>query len=501
MGMPRLRARRPHEAAAPDIQHDPDLVRPFLEDAAHVPGGHAAGVAFPRDEAEVAALVRSADRVLAVGAQSSLTGGATPRGDVVLSTRRLLGVEFAGDTHVRAGAGVPLVDLQRTLAARRRYYPPVPTFDGAFVGGTIATNAAGAATFKYGSTRPWVQALTVVLADGSVLDLRRGETRAAGGLFEVEHADGRVTCVQVPTYRMPAVTKHSGGYFAATAADFDPIDLFIGSEGTLGVVVSATLRVIARPHTAIALITCRCDAHAIDVTAALRSDRDVDVAGIEYVGADALAVLDDEAFRRAGVPRPDERLVLLFVQFEGSVVRLAEVLREFHADGTVSVVMPGDDRGAERLFELREAVPTAVNRRVAEAKTRVHPDIEKTAADMIVPFDRLADSLALYHHAFNRRGLPQAIWGHFSDGNLHPNVLPRSLDDVVAGREAILEIGREVAAMGGSPLAEHGVGRNAVKQALLHQMYGDEGIEQMRRVKRALDPQGKLAPGVLFPSP
>ena len=81
---------------------------------------------------------------------------------------------------------------------------------------------------------------------------------------------------------------------------------------------------------------------------------------------------------------------------------------------------------------------------------------------------------------------------------MHPNVIPRSHDDVVRGKEAILEFGREVARLGGCPLAEHGVGRNPVKQALLRQLYGETGIEEMRAVKRALDPHWKLAPGVIF---
>src|SRR4029450_8928234 len=88
---------------------------------------------------------------------------------------------------IRVGAGVPLTTLQAALTASHLYYPPVPTFEGAFVGGVISTNAAGAATFKYGSTRPWVTGLTVVLADGSVLDLRRGEVTASpDGIFEID---------------------------------------------------------------------------------------------------------------------------------------------------------------------------------------------------------------------------------------------------------------------------------------------------------------------------
>jgi D-lactate dehydrogenase (cytochrome) len=497
MAIPPIHARTAPQARLPPIQHDSDLVGGFLDDAAHVPGGYAAGVTFPRDEAEVAAVVRDAERVLPVGAQSSLTGGATPRGELVLSTRALTGIEIIGDDRVRVGAGVPLADVQRALSSRGLYYPPVPTYEGAFVGGTVATNAAGAATFKYGSTRSWVDALTVVLADGLVLDLRRGAAIAGDGLLEIERPDAVVLELPLPSYAMPNTAKHSAGYFAASP--MDPIDLFIGSEGTLGIVVQAVLRIIPRPEITLALFPCTSDIQAIDVTGALRGGEGGDVAGVEYIDSAALAHVDDETFRKAGVARPPAGSVLLLVQVEHDVDRLAALLERHRLADAAAVAMPGDTRGAARLLELREAVPAAVNQHVAAAKARIDPAIEKTAGDMIVPFNRLADSLALYREAFTRRGLEHAIWGHFSDGNLHPNVIPRSLDDVVKGKEALLEIGRGIAAMGGSPLAEHGVGRSAVKQALLRQLYGDAGIEQMRAVKRALDPAWKLAPGVLFP--
>ena len=133
-------------------------------------------------------------------------------------------------------------------------------------------------------------------------------------------------------------------------------------------------------------------------------------------------------------------------------------------------------------------MPASVNQLVAAAKARAHRDIEKTAADPVVPFERLADSIALYRQAFESRGLEYAIWGHVSDGNLHPNLVPRSLEDMHRGREAILEIARGVIALGGAPLAEHGVGRSPLKQRLLRELYGEAGIAEMRAVKRALDP-------------
>jgi D-lactate dehydrogenase (cytochrome) len=214
------------------------------------------------------------------------------------------------------------------------------------------------------------------------------------------------------------------------------------------------------------------------------------------------------------VPRPRDcarnepagQSVLLMTQIEvtgddaAMFEHLQEVLDSCGITDEATVAAPDDERGAQKLFELREAVPSSVNALVAAAKARAHPDIEKTAGDMVVPFERLAESIALYRHAFESRGLEYAIWGHVSDGNLHPNVIPRTLDEMTRGREAILDIARGVIAMGGAPLAEHGVGRSALKQRLLRELYGDGGIEQMRAVKRALDPDWKLSPGVLFPA-
>lgn len=464
----------------------------------------AAGVAFPRNVNEVAALVANAASVLAVGAQSSLTGGATPRGDLVLSTRALTNTGAPVNDRVRVAAGVPLKTLQQMLAARGLYYPPVPTYDGAFVGGTAATNAAGAATFKYGTTRDWVDGLTVVLANGDILELARGEVVADGRSFELESAGGDVTRFAAPGYSMPDVPKLSAGYFARDGMDL--VDLFIGSEGTLGVIVDATLRVIARPHACSILIECANQAQALDVTTRLRAAAHagrLDVAAIEYMDANSLACIRDDAFAVAGIARPREARELLLAQIEvgpdeeSALEALLELLGTAGVTADPLVALPGDDAGAARLFQLREAVPAGVNARIGAAAARV-PGVQKTAGDMIVPFDRLGDSLTLYRREFEKRGLGFAVWGHVSDGNLHPNVIAQSLADVEAGREALRAIAEAVIAMGGAPLAEHGVGRSALKQALLARLYGEEGIAEMRAVKRALDPMFRLAPGVLF---
>ena len=482
-------------------------------------------------ETDIADTLRLSRAVLPIGAQSSLTGGATPMGEVLLSTSRLNHIVAVGADSVRVEAGVALADLLAALEEADRYYPPTPTFTGAFVGGTAATNAAGAATFKYGTTRDWVSAMTVVLPSGDVLDIERGATRAhPEGYIDIVLRD-RIARIPVPRYRMPKLAKLSAGYFAG--GEMDLIDLFIGSEGTLGVITELTLRVLPRrPAMCLALVPFA-DRDAAFAFARLLRDtardtwrtgdpRGIDVSAIEHMDARCLALLrEDGADRANGFDAAHVTMALLVTielppgtaadqayddigrarERDAPDTPLGRFCRALDTAGVledVALAAPGDRARAQQLLAIREAVPDAVNRRIGRAKRTIDERIEKTAADMIVPVDRLDDFLATCDAAFGQRGLDVAVWGHISDGNLHPNVIPRSMADVESGKAAILELGREAIRLGGSPLAEHGVGRNAVKQKLLEELYGREGIDDMRRVKRAIDPEWKLAPGVLF---
>jgi D-lactate dehydrogenase (cytochrome) len=525
----RLGARSPRSPAAEAVAiTEPARIAAHLEDAAHVPGGHADALFVPASEGEIAAVLRAAASLLVVGGQSSLTGGATPRGGALLSTARLTGVELLDGYRVRAQAGVTLVALDAALARAGWWYPPTPTFLGATVGGIVSTNAAGAATFKYGATRAWVDALTVVLANGDVLDLARGQICASrDGRFEIVTSDGSMA-IAVPRYVMPEVAKLSAGYFAAPGMDL--IDLFIGAEGTLGVIVDATLRVLPqRPAACLVFMPFAERARALDAVAALREEArrtwrtgdpsGLDVSGIEHMDRRSLELLREDGLdRKTGVTLPDLAAMAVLVTVElphgttseqaydqiaqndpaTPLGRLCAILAR-HGDLEQAIVAaPGDHRRQQALLDVREGVPHAVNQRVGRARRDIDPRIEKTAGDMIVAFERVGELLELYEREFRARGLDAAIWGHISDGNVHPNVIPRSFADVESGRAAMLAFGREVLAIGGAPLSEHGVGRNTTKQMLLRSMYGDQGIADMRRVKRALDPDAKLAPGVLF---
>jgi D-lactate dehydrogenase (cytochrome) len=338
---------------------------------------------------------------------------------------------------------------------------------------------------------------------------------------------------------MPAVPKLSAGYFAKPGMDL--IDLFIGSEGTLGVVTGVTLKILARrPGFCLLFVPFDDRARGLPFVDTLRrvsrdtwashDTRGVDIAAIEHLDERCLELLrEDGADRACGVPLPPSAHLALLITLELADEDAARVYEEIgrasegHAPDSpisrvlnlladacgsnlsdsgfldrIQIAVPGDRRRANQLIALREAVPAAVNARIGRAQRAADPRIEKTAADMIVPFEQFGALLDFFEREFDRRSLDAAIWGHISDGNVHPNVIPRGMADVESGRDAILAFGREAIRLGGAPLAEHGVGRNRTKQALLAELYGEKGVEEMRAIKRVLDPGWKLAPGVIF---
>lgn len=525
-------AARPPAAADIRVSTDPDVLSRFLEDAAHYPGGHAEAVVRPRNVDELSASLRQQRPTLVVGAQSSLTGGATPAGDVIIATDFLDGIHDRGH-RVHVGAGVTLQALQDVLAKAGRWFPPVPTYLGAFAGGAVATCAAGAATFKYGTIREWVDGLTVVLAGGDILELTRGECLAsAGGTFEIETSNG-TRSIQLPALTMPDVPKKSAGYFIKPGMDL--IDLFIGSEGTLGAIAEVTFKTAPLPGGLCrAFVPVATESGGIALVDELRREaletwrsgnpNGIDISAIEHIDARAIAVLrEDGVDRRFDINLPEGTGIVLLIDLELSpghattdqwhvietaldataadspLVRFCRILQRHHALDDAEITLPGDRARAAAFADLREAVPAGVNRRVALAKQR-DADISKTAADMIVPSPRFGEMMTVCRRLFADRGLDLAVWGHISDGNVHPNVIPRTADDVRRGREAILALGDAVIAMGGSPLAEHGVGRHPIKQQLLRRLYGQAGVDAMRTIKLSLDPHDTLARGVIFPA-
>ncbi len=229
-----------------------DDLQNYLTDASNMQGGHAERLFIPESAEEIAAILREANDsktpVTVSGARTGTVGGAIPFGGVVISLEELKKItidKFAKTATV--GAGVILADLQKAVEAEGLFYPPDPTEWSCQIGGTVATNASGARSFKYGATRNFVKRLKVVLASGDTVNIKRGTAISAdGNLIEIETEQGNRIAVKVPTYERPDVRKNVSGYF--NAQPLDAIDLFIGSEGTLGVITEIELSLMSKPE-------------------------------------------------------------------------------------------------------------------------------------------------------------------------------------------------------------------------------------------------------------
>lgn len=367
----------------------------------------------------------------------------------------------------------------------------------------MACNASGARSYGYGPVRPHVSALRVVLADGDVVALRRGETRAHGRLLRLVTEAGRSLSLDLPTYEMPH-TKNASGYYVAD--DMDALDLFVGSDGTLGAVTEVELALMPAPAVVWG-VSCffETEAAALDFTVAVRPAL-AHAAAIEYFDAGALSILRSQRENSAAfasLPAVEGRFACcVYVELDcddedeacAELYAIGDAVRAVGADEADTWVARTDvDRECQRFF--RHAVPESVNMLVDERR-RTNPAITKLGSDMSVPDERLHDVIELYRTTLAEAGLQSAAWGHIGNNHLHVNVLPRGDADFAAGKELFCSWAAEVTRMGGAVSAEHGVGK--IKRGFLETMYGPEHVREMARLKRELDSAGQLGRGNLF---
>jgi len=476
-------------------------IGPYLDDEGRSGTGSASQVAWPATLREASALVAdcAADgtRLTVSGAGTGLCGGRIPRGGVVLATDRLparLDLQPAGPGRrgatMRVAAGVALSDVDSAAAESGWLYPPDPTETSAFIGGTIATNAAGRRSYRFGATRAWIESLTVVLADGTPVEIERGRYVARRGALEIPFGDGRRR-IEAPGWRQPATAKCAAGYWSAgPGGALDLVDLICGSEGTLAVVLEAVLRLVPEPRELTSgLFFFESDARALEFVATARGDAKVAPWSLELFDARAvgLAAEDDGA-----LPRGQSAVFFEQPLAPGSadpVLERWQRLGDGSGAGPASILAT-DPSESRRLSTMRHAIPTALNRLLASR------GLPKIASDAAVPRDATGEWLERSRADCVERGLDSVAFGHAGDGHVHVNVIPDSVSGVGEAREVCDRMAARAARMGGVVSAEHGLGKT--KRHLLEIQYGRRIVDEMRGVKRALDPRETLGAGTLF---
>lgn len=506
----------------------------YLTDASNMQGGAAERLFIPETADEVAEILREANEkgipVTVSGARTGTVGGAIPFGGYVISMERLNKiVEIDEDSQTAVvQPGVMLGDLQKAVDAVGLFYPPDPTEWSCQIGGTVATNASGARSFKYGATREFVDRINVVLANGDKAEISRGEFFAdSEGTLIVETKSGGSISVKAPTYERPIVRKNVSGYF--NDSRLDAIDLFIGSEGTLGVITEIKLLLEEKPKGFFSGIVFfenetdllgfvsearKCSfanknrpvGNPFEFLGQHPSKRKFRIcAGIDesvemgkYFEAAFLEYFDDKALKFIEEKFPETPAAAGAVFFEQETLPDNEdflleqwnALLEKHNADVDRSWFTTNEQDLAKMRDFRHALPVTVNERIAKYKQR------KVGTDMAVPDENFPVFLRYYKETLDASGLDYVIFGHIGDCHLHANMLPKTDEEAEKARHIYGRCVAQAIMLGGTVSAEHGIGK--LKRKYLSAMMGERYLSEMADIKRAFDPKGILGRGNMF---
>lgn len=451
------------------------------------------------------------------GAGTGVTGSRVPiSGGFVISMERMLRVDvpdgwetiehespvgtariaiFRNKMLAKAPPGITL-DMLAEMLPKDLFYPPDPTESTAQLGGTVAANASGARSFYYGPTRDWIAGLTVVLANGDTLRVQRGQCFADDdNRIRFTSDSGDRYEVPCPTYSMPRV-KNAAGLYASPKMDL--IDLFVGSEGILGVLLEIEIKLASKPDELIADVAFfESESGALGYADDIRKLRRKGIIAIEYFDANSLAFMREKETR---------------IKRHYSAAVLVEALGD--RDETLDAIFESCERHAvvddwsgppEQFKEFRHSLPEAVNSYVKQQQSH------KLATDFAVPAAGFEEIMRAYREAderfekaFPRPGVHSVLFGHLGDYHLHFNFITHTDAEMAFAKKLYLKLAKKAVALGGTVSAEHGVGKKTVELdgsqvPYLQLMFGKEGLIQIAAAKRALDPGLILNVGNMVP--
>jgi len=514
------------------ISDDKDIIEKYLTDESSIIKGYADSVYYPYTEAHVNKIVRDANenkvRVTVSGGGTGITGSRVPLGGVVVSTEYMTQISTIGEDnwieyreggytyvikigwdeeentyYAVAPPGITLQTLDNILATRKLLYPPDPTEKMAFLGGTVATNASGSRSYYYGSTREYIRRLRIVLPTGETLDIKRGEYIIRNRVFRIESKIYGSIEIKLPKLKIPNVRKNAAGYYIKD--NMDLIDLFIGSEGTLGVFTEIEVRLIPRPNIVIPLyIMFLSNEDSIDFVREMRVFEFKNVSNVHVLSLEYYDRYSVDFIRlRYGSIIPDDTSSIIYMEMDGDDEEtLIEALQEI--DDIIDyyrsnkVLASFDVDWIKLSSEIRHALPTGVNEFVRRHGTR------KVATDIAVPDDSFDEMLEYYRIIGDETGVQYVLFGHIGDNHLHFNFLPRDDNELMKAYTGYSKLLLKAVELGGTVSAEHGVGKKKCivdgdEVPLLELMYGKDGLIELAKLKHSFDPNHILNIGNIIP--
>jgi D-lactate dehydrogenase (cytochrome) len=505
-------------------EHVLELAPELLFDESKFRSGVPAKIFFPESQIDVQTILQDANEasipVVFIGSQSGLTGGSVPVDNCYAisfsAMNKIISVEWTDgvpvlhcepgvtlstinsflDTHEIWPYQVPGSD---TLGNGQYFYPPDPTEMNAQLGGTVATNASGARSFRFKATRNHIDQISCALASGECISVTRGKHISKNGGFTIKSSKGRAISIPSLSYAMPPV-KNASGYFSNSTMDL--IDLFIGSEGTLAAFTSIGIRLTPVEVYISGLIFFPSPEKAFDFADFLRADPQI--AALEYFDQSALSFINDNRdYCSKTLPEfPSGKLNAIYWEliensttpFEAKIDTWEKKLLE--CESSFDDSWSGIDKSEHRhLKQFRHLIPELINAIIAKNQL-IYPSIRKISTDTALPADKFRKVYNEYLKIIEEKNLKYASFGHLGDYHLHINIIPSNEIELSKSKIAYKEIMDVTIKNKGTVSAEHGIGR--IKKEYLRMMYRSDAIAQMQTIKKILDPKRTLNSENLF---
>lgn len=485
------------------IKTNQDEIQNYLSDASNF-SGNCRSVYLPFSELEIIEILKSCHqtktKVTISGNGTGLNGGRVPQGGIIISLElmnKIISFDSTAKT-ITVQPGVILKDLQDYVESKKLFYPPDPTESNCFIGATVATNASGTRTFKYGPSRDYVEELRIVIPDGRIINISRNQFTAKNFNGKLIAEDGSEINFTIPNYKMPK-TKNASGYFCAE--NMDMIDLFIGSEGTLGVISEIKLKLIDLPSSIFSCIVFfNEEINALNFIVEARdhsksdsaenSSKKCDARGLEFFDSNSLKLL---AEKYSQIPA-EAKAAVWFEQelsnnYDFIIDTWMSLINRYNGqtDKSWFAVNKNDQ---DKFKEFRHEIATTVNEIVTKR------GLKKVGTDVAVPDKFFVEFYYLCKNKVENHNLDYAAYGHFGNSHIHLNILPKNLYEYELSQKIYSEICFEAVERNGTISAEHGIGK--LKRNYLLTMYGESSIKQMAALKLVFDQNKILGIGNIF---